>query len=473
MKVSFRLLPVAALLALPAAVHAQNELSNFTATGRGGVINTFATDYQTLGINPANLGRPGEATVAFTIGEFGAGLASRSLGKDLFKRIISADGQTLTAADKRQLVDGLTGENALNLNVDITTLGLSFNLPNGLGGIAISNRQRLGAHLALNHNFADIIVNGKYAQSITPYYDPATGQPTAVPPPLVSTFLNGTAVQMAWTSEYNVAYGVRVIDKSVFKASIGAGYRYIQGLGVADVRATDGNLSAYSALSPVFDVNYGNLANNPQFNATTGTGIEPVGHGHGYDVGIATEIGKFVRVGASLTDMGTMTWTGNVVSAQDQKLQATTSNGINSYDVIKEIVDQFDTDQKNLFQYDAQQERKVELPAKMRLGAGVRVSDLLEVGVDYTAPLNKVAGNLTAPFIGLGLDFKPVSWVRLSTGVSGGAGYGTSLPLGVTLVTPVWEFGVSSRDVTGYFNDKAPYYSAALGFLRFKFGGKS
>ena len=140
-----------------------------------------------------------------------------------------------------------------------------------------------------------------------------------------------------------------------------------------------------------------------------------MGHGHGYDLGIATEIGKFVRVGASVTDMGTMTWTGNVVSAQDQKLQATNSDGIQSYDVIKEIVDQFDTDQRNLFQYDAQQERKADLPAKLRLGAGVRVSDLLEIGVDYTAPLNKVAGNLTAPFIGLGLDFKPTRWVRLST----------------------------------------------------------
>ena len=66
MKTSFHLLPLAAALVLSAAAHAQNELSNFTATGRGGVINTFAQDYQAIGINPANLGRPGEATVAFT-----------------------------------------------------------------------------------------------------------------------------------------------------------------------------------------------------------------------------------------------------------------------------------------------------------------------------------------------------------------------------------------------------------------------
>ena len=57
--------------------------------------------------------------------------------------------------------------------------------------------------------------------------------------------------------------------------------------------------------------------------------------------------------------------------------------------------------------------------------------------------------------------------------MSGGAGYGTSLPLGFTVVSPVWEAGISTRDITGYFNEKSPYYSVALGFLRFKIGGKS
>ena len=98
---------------------------------------------------------------------------------------------------------------------------------------------------------------------------------------------------------------------------------------------------------------------------------------------------------------------------------------------------------------------------------------MFEAGIDFTAPLNKVAGNLTSPFLGLGVDFKPINWLRLSSGVSGGAGYGTSLPLGVTIVSPVWEAGISSRDVLGYFNEKSPYYSVALGFLRFKLGGKS
>jgi hypothetical protein len=295
-----------------------------------------------------------------------------------------------------------------------------------------------------------------------------------VPPPLLSEFLDGTAIQLAWTNEYNVSYGLEVLSKATFKLTAGAGYRYIQGIGVADIRADEGGelLTAYSALSPIFGVDYSALANNPNFRPENGSGLQPVGRGHGYDLGVAAEIGKIVRVGASLTDMGSMTWTGNVVTAADQRLQPTSAPGIESYDVLKEIVRQFDTDQNNLFTYDAQQERKADLPAKLRLGAGVRISSLLEAGVDFTAPLNNVAGNLTSPFLGLGVDFKPTRWLRLSSGVSGGAGFGTNLPLGITLVTPVWEAGVSSRDVFGFTSEKSPYYSMALGFLRFKIGGE-
>ncbi len=477
MKASLRLLPLAAVLALPDAVRAQNELSNFTATGRGGVINTFAQDYQAIGINPANLGRPGEAAVAFSVGEVGAGLASRTLSKTLFKHILFDGSQAVGPAEKAELLKGFEGDNALNVNIDATTLALAITLPEGLGSVAFSNRQRAGAHLALNHNAADVIVNGQNAASIQQYYptDPATGYPTGpgLPAPPISAFLDGTTIQLAWTSEYNIAYGLQVLDIPGCKLSAGVGYRYIQGIGIADIRVTNGNLSAYTALSPVFDINYGRLASSPQFNAETGSGLHPVGHGNGYDLGVSAEVGKVLRLGASVTDVGAMTWTGNVVTASDQTLQPTSATGLSTYNVVKEIAKQFDTDKTNLFAYQGVQEHRAALPAKLRLGAGVRISSFFEAGLDFTAPLNKVAGNLTSPFVGLGVDYRPIHWLRLSSGVSGGAGYGTSLPLGVTLVTPVWEAGISSRDVTGYFSEKAPYYSVALGFLRFKIGGKS
>jgi hypothetical protein len=476
MKAPFNPLLLAAGLALPTAALAQNELSNFSATGRGGVINTFASDYQAIGINPANLGRNPNFKVAFTIGEIGAGIGSQSLSKTTFKHILYDGSQTIGAAEKATLVDQLSGDNVLNLNLDTNLFGLAVTLPNGLGGIAFSSRQRIAGHLALNRNAADIIINGQNAAIIRQYYPTPnnTGTPTPTNPsaPMISTVLDGTSIQAAVTNEFNIAYGVQVLDKTGFKLSAGVGYRYIQGIGIADIRATGGNLTAYTSLSPIFDVNYGALATNASnFNYESGSGLNPVGKGHGFDVGLSAEVGKIVRLGASVTDLGSMTWTGNVLEANDQKLQQTNATGVTTYDVIKEISKQFDTDGKSLFTYTPAKERKADLPTKLRLGGGVRISKFFEAGLDVTMPLNKVAGNLTTTFVGVGVDYRPISWLKLSSGFTGGAGYGKSLPLGLTFVTPVWEAGISTRDVVGLFDESSPYSSVAFGLLRFKIGG--
>jgi hypothetical protein len=61
-------------------------------------------------------------------------------------------------------------------------------------------------------------------------------------------------------------------------------------------------------------------------------------------------------------------------------------------------------------------------------------------------------------------------WVRLSSGLTAGAGYGFGLPLGITFTTKFYEAGVSTRDVAGLLSADSPYASVAAGFLRFKFG---
>ncbi len=467
--------PAALLLATTPAL-AQNELSNFSATGRGGVVNTFAVDYQVLGINPANLGREGGARVAFTIGEVGAGVGSQSLTNTQFKKLIFHPNDALTATERTDLVNNLTSDNTLNFNADVTALGLSVKLPAGLGGLAFSAHQRINGHVAFNRNGADIVVNGRSANIIQQYYDAAGNPRSGNTPPLLSAALDGTTIQLAVTNEYNIGYGVQVFSvPGVVRLTAGVGYRYIQGIGIADARLSGGSgLTAYSALSPVFGLDYSaSLRGNSNFNYENGNKLNPVGTGNGFDLGLAAEIGKIVRVGVSVTDIGSMTWKGNLLTVNDQQLRYPQYDGTTDYNVIKGIIDQFADDQKSLFTYQPSREYKANLPTKLRLGGGIRISEYFEAGLDVTVPLNKVAGNLPSTFVGAGLDYKPVRWLRLSSGVSGGAGYRASLPLGITLVTSLWEAGFSSRDVTGYFSDKNPYYSVATGILRFKIGGRT
>ncbi|UYZ63226.1 DUF5723 family protein [Hymenobacter weizhouensis] len=456
---------LAAALSLPLTLRAQNELSNFTATGRGGVATTFATDYQAIGINPANLGRVGGAKVAFTIGEFGVGAGSQSLERRQLNRLLFQRKETLTPDGKRELARAFTSDNALNLNADATTLAVAVQLP-VVGGVAVSHRVRTTAHVGLNQNAAEIAFLGRNA----PIYTSASAGNV----PLVTEALAGTDLQFALLNEFNLAWGTRLIDQSLFQLSAGAGYRYVQGVGIIDIRVQPGSLRAYTAMSPVFDIDYGSVMNNPGFNfRARADGLQPVGRGHGFDLGLAVEAGKALRLGLALTDLGHMTWEGNLLTANDQKLKRLNSEGIGSYNFIREVADIFASGTDSLFQYTPGQERRASLPTKLRTGVGVRVSEFFEAGLDVTVPLNTVAGNLPTTFVGVGVDYKPTSWVRLSSGLSGGAGYGLSVPLGFTITNPIYEIGISTRDVAGLLTSKNPYLSVAAGFLRFKLGGKT
>ena len=84
--------------------------------------------------------------------------------------------------------------------------------------------------------------------------------------------------------------------------------------------------------------------------------------------------------------------------------------------------------------------------------------------------MNNVAGNLVDPFVGAGIDYRVLPVLKLSSGITRGAGYGTSVPLGFTFSTSVYEFGIATRDILSLFSNNNPYLSVAFGVLRFKFG---
>jgi hypothetical protein len=444
---------------------AQNELSNFTATGRGGVVNTFATDYQAIGINPANLGRSGNALFAFSVGEMGAGVSSKSLTHAQLNKFIFHAEEKLDSAQKQAFARAFNNQDAFNLNLDIATLAFSTHIPR-VGGFAFSNRIRVTGHMGLNKNASEILFLGKNAPIFQNYQ---TGDTIGI-----RKTLNPTFVKMQILNEWNLAYGAELVRLPGFKLQAGFGYKFLQGVGVIEIGVDGKNVTAYTALSPKFEVNYGALVNDPNFNTTDiGEGFfKPVGKGHGFDLGVATEIGKKLKASLSVTDIGSIKWRGNLLTANDQYIQKTTSDGIESFDFLDEVVNLAGTGSGNLFIYTPESELKRKLPTKLRTGLGLKLSEKVEAGLDATFPLNKVAGNLEDPFAGVGVDYKVLPFLKLSSGFSAGAGYGASIPFGFTFGNSWYEFGLATRDVTGFFSKDDPYLSVAFGFLRFKFGSE-
>ncbi|WP_242926891.1 DUF5723 family protein [Pontibacter vulgaris] len=454
------LLLVAAFLAAEAGAFAQTELSSFSVAGRGGVMNTFVTDYQALGVNPANLGR-NTSIVSFSLAEFGAGASSQALTKDTFRKFANfSESQDLSTQDKIELAKAFTSNNVLNANADINTFAISVNLPK-IGGFAFSNRQRVLGHVGFNKNFSELIFLGDQAS----IYDEVKPRQTVY----VSEIFDGTEMKASWVNEWNLAYGRKVIDLPLFNVYAGVGYKYLQGLALFEFSSIDGEVKAYNASSPVLNIDYQEYINNPNFNYKTADGLlSPVGRGHGVDVGLSAEIAKIVKVSASVTDIGKMTWTENLLQGQDNGFELPeTEEEAEDYESTIELAE---TIIDSALVFSPISELRTDLPTRLRTGVGIKLGNKVQVGVDYVKPLNKAPGNITQDFIGLGVDVMPIPFFRLSSGVTSGAGDKVNLPFGIAIVTPFYEFGISTRDVTAPFTKNNPGASFAMGFLRFKIG---
>ncbi|NEM98013.1 DUF5723 family protein [Pontibacter burrus] len=458
------LLAATALLMAPFAVLAQTESSSFSVVSRGGVQNTFVHDYQAIGVNPANLGRS-TSFISFTIAEFGGYGSSQAFTRATLKNAIKlASDQSISMEERLQLAKAFNSDNVLNAGADINTFALSVNLPK-IGGFAVSNRQRMLGHVAFNKNFSELLFLGEEA----PFLKDIQPDETLY----VSELFDGSQVKMSWVNEWNLAYGREIIDLPLINIYGGVGYKYLQGLGMYEFSAKAGNLKAYNALSPVLDADYDKYLDDPKFNYNSADGLlNPVGRGHGVDLGLSAEIVKIVKVSASVTDIGNIRWTKNLLEGKDNgfTMEDLGRTGAENSDFWGDAGKMAQAIVDSALVFSPVGEIKVNLPTRFRFGAGVKIGQRLEVGVDYVAPLNKAPGNITDDFVGLGIDFSPVPVFRLSSGVSTGAGDKLNVPFGFAIVSPVYEFGVGMRDVTAPFTKNNPGASFAMGFLRFKIG---
>jgi hypothetical protein len=450
-----------AFITLHITAFAQNEFNSFSATGRGGVMNTFVHDYQAIGVNPANLGRS-TSIVAFTIGEGGLGASTQAITKATMNTFMqAAQSEELSLETRRQLAKAFTNDNVLNVGADFNTFAISVNLPK-IGGFAFSNRQRGLGHVAFDKNFAELVFLGKDAELYNQY---APGETV-----YVSKIFNGTEIKTTWLNEWNFSFGRKVIDLPFINIYAGAGYRYIQGMAIYEFSSKDGVAKAYSASSPIMGWNYDQYMKDPKFSQSAIDGVfNPVGNGHGFDVGLSAEVLKIIKLSASVTDIGSMSWTKNLLEAKDNGFKLPEFEGSQSYTFQDAAITAITLIDSSLV-FSPVSEVTTELPTRFRAGAGIKLGNRVEIGMDYVKALNNAPGNITEDFMGVGIDVKALPFIRLSTGVSTGAGDKLNLPVGFAIVTPVYEFGVSTRNIMAPLSDTNPGASFAMGFLRFKIG---
>ncbi len=477
-----------ALLIFP-HLYAQLEKAAFTEAGRGAV-NAFATDYQCLGINPANMAygnrfdRKAMAGFAqWSFSNYGEGF-TRSEILDIFR----GPGDELSMQEQVNAASRFANS-AVALDLSVLLAGFSLSTERA-GHFAFSIGARVTHFSRFNANAASQLWQG----FVDPYFDqwvvpqPGGGTMTipnggpnsplvqdvivgiASNPQSITSLYDGSEVRTMGYMEYQVGYSntlYRGVDVAIHG---GIGIKYLQGHFLLDIAVEDQQLTrAFMAHTPIIDFDFGEAARtNPS--AVSGSGLRPVGDGWGVDLGMAMEIGEKWRVSASVTDIGSITFDGNVYTVRDTLIFDTETTGISSFDPTDQL-DAF-SGRDGLFPWEGVASRSFNLPTQLRLGFGYLLSDRLQFGLDVALPFNDNPGNIERLGFAAGMDYIPSELIRLSGGIAAGDNYGFRVPLGINFSVGegAWEFGVATRDALFYIRDDRPNISLAMGFLRFRFG---
>lgn len=480
-------------------VFSQYEISSFTSTGRGGAT-SFVTDYQACGINPANLGWHSEfdkKKVTFGFTEFTFSLHSGALTKDELRSEIknSIQGRTASNWTYQQKKDAAQSfaNSGLGLNMDLGSFGFSF-ATEKFGGIAFRINDNMSFYSKLGDKASELLFLGRRASIFDSliYVNPSTFDTTVIAnnpnladsisqhvisgfasqvPQYIGQIMNGSELRASWTREYNLSYGRKIFGKDdVIEVFAGIGLKYIQGFAMIDVRSENNKLEAFSAITPFFNIDYGSAASiNPSTIGQGGSKMpKPVGNGYGADFGVDVLIKNKLKIALAATNIGSMTWSGNVYSMKDTLVFNTESAGLNNFNFAEGIKDLGGGD--GLFKWDGLTERKTALPTTIRFGSSFLIKEIAQIGFDIILPAVQSPAQFDRAIIGLGGDIKPIPWLRISAGFLTGGNYDFSIPLGLTIVSPkgTWEGGVASRDVVTFFTQNGPTLSFSTGFLRFR-----
>ncbi len=457
----------------------QSEMSAYSATGRAGVATTFVTDYQAIGINPANLGygRLNDSK-KFTFGllEFAGNLYHEGLSsKDFYKFGVNYKERStydkLIAARK-------FSSNTISVNFDFTLFGISFQ-DEKFGGIAFSIRESVRLYTKLTPSASDYAFRGATSSMFdslglsdgsTVVNDPNqyaayTSSGNSIVDGKANSSFNlgsifgGSKIKQHWYRDYAVSYGKKIYDKKGFQLYTGIGAKYVAGYNYIDIEADGNSVKGKVALNPITDPLKTIEASSPSLVA--GKSYQAIGKGYGFDLGFTLLVKQKYKFGIAATNIGSVYYTKNVYSVKDTAISTVKYDEKEGFHSVGDIVNW--QGEKNL---------RVSLPAMLRAGASMNLFDYkMEIGIDAILPLNNAAGNFDNVLIAVGGDYKILKTIKISSGfnMGGNTSKKFNLPLGIMIsLKNTLEFGVASRDVISYFITTGNSYSIAAGILRWR-----
>ncbi len=454
-----------ALVCFFTSAFSQSDVSPFPASASGFSITSFG-DYQSLSVNPANLGFDGPKKIHFGLGDLSGGFYSQPLSRkeifnDLFAQNISFNETQRSAA-----VEKFANSRVL-FNANINLLGFSYQTKK-LGGFAFAVREKISFNLIMNHFTSEMLFLGWNANYFDQKVRDANGAITsglASNPQSLAVLGYGSEANVVWLREYVLGYGKSLIDKENFKLNIGFSARYIQGFAFAQYFTHADKSDLYSGISTSVNLDLGPNTLSPADGKIT----TPVGKGVGFDFGLSGEIAGKFKWGITLADIGQVNWFGNVYKGANVDFTDIESGGINSYNLFTEA-----TDIDGIAGFDWENITPVDrkLPMNLRLGGSYKLGKIIELGGEFYYPLIKdVPGAYRNPIYSFGSAFH-LGNVHLHAGFNYNEYYGMSTPIGAVFQfgkKKSYEIGIGSRDFLGLFQQNNPGISLVMGLVRVSF----
>jgi len=482
---------------------AQTEYSSFNLTGHGQAT-VFATDYQCLGINPANTSvKYGDfdRRVAFGIGETAFSLNSGILAKrELMQNIFRNDFDQLDLSQQLDYAYQFSQEsNAFDL--DITNLGLSVNAGK-LGSFAFAIRDRIDFYSQFGPKVSELIWLGRNANDIFSElmvtFDDNTVQTLSNNPDSLSAFLStidtstistiqgltnatssnmndllqGTKINFSWLREFNFAYSRPIIESDEWSIYAGVGLKILRGQALMTLDAKDGQTDAFAGFSPMFSIQYdeNNVPSGFGKFQPSLTSPKPIGFGTGIDLGMTMKFKQSVFISAAVNDIGGINWKTEMYEFSDDTLLTLDYNGMQNVDIANNI-SQISLGSDFIDWRARNNNYKTKLPTNFRLGVGLYFLDRIKLGLDLVAPINDAVANVQKAVITAGAEVRLPLNFKISMGVTKGGNYNTTrVTAGFSMMAlnGVYEWGIASRDLITFLSNNEPTVSLAFGFLRFR-----
>lgn len=495
----YRFLLLLCVFVLSFFTFSQTQGVAYTAVGKG-VATTFLTDYQCLGVNTSALGwGTGYEKKKFTLGssEFGFGIYSDVLTKEKLKNFYNAVNASIrkdTSASfdwnkQKQAVNdyALAG---ITMFADYNWGGFAYQ-GKIFGGIAFNVRENYQWYSKLNQTAADVVLNGKVSSlfdsltllmgvdtvrvsntgTLSPDSLNAVISGSMAIPLNLSSLLRGTSIKMSWNRSYNLGYGRKVFGIPEFiDIYAGVGGRIIKSVAMFNLEAGD-ELMMYSSLSPVFKIDYQNLASGKNILSNYDGGIPPsVGSGYGVDLSASAILWDKFKFALAINNLGSVTYNRNVYKVKDTLIGNVRIDGLTDANLTKSINQLIQ--EGGLLSLQGTEKYKLTNASTIRIGGSFHFKNRLGVGFDMVAPFNSDnPGNIKNAIVSAGGDIRIVKWLQLSLGFYGGGIYKNNFPVGINFILRDgrYECGVSSRNIMSFFKEDTHSLSFAFGFARFRF----